>query len=454
MQSDEIRVSVISATSGFTLGAAAHLLRRPELAQRVRLALYAPPEESDDLALVTRAIKMMAKAAGTGMPVTSTTERSAALEGADFVITAVRYGRLEAHRLDIEIPRAYGVYQVVGDTINPGGIFAALRNYALIGAIAEDMKRQSQPGAWIVNMSNPEGSICRMVAEGNGLSIVGLCPGIYGLKRYLAKYLEVPEEELIVEIAGFNHLTWVTRLELGGQDLYPRLRELNERRGPGLSNAEYSQPVSFLLLKEFGLYPSPADRHVAEFFPFFLRDDTNRGADYGLVLRDVDAMIRQRRESWQSLKARIETGNLGELYQHLGGEAMGGFQIAEVIESMQFDMGKLVQVNTANDQATTTDGGPAIEGLPKGAFVEVPAIITKGSVRPKKVGQLPLAVTSVLARFFDQQALIARAALHGDRQAIVQAMLLDPSLRHVQDAEELTDKMLEAHAPYLPMFWS
>ncbi len=441
-QQRSIQVAFISATSGFTLGTAAHLLRRPELADDCRLVLYAPPEEKADLEVMAAAVRLMAKGEGRGLIVESTIDRQQALDGAQFAITALRAGRLEAHRIDIELPKDYGIFQIVGDTINPGGIFAGLRNYGVIGSIAEDLKRYGQDGAWILNMSNPEGSICRMVSEGNGVPIVGLCPGIYGLRRFLAKALAVDESRMVVEIAGFNHLTWVTRLEVDGVDAYPRLHEAYRERGA------QGQPVSFLLLKEFGLYPSPADRHVAEFFPFFLRDDTNRGAGYGLTLRDVDAMILSRQQGWADLQRRVAEEDVADLYRNLGGESQGGHMIAEVMEGLLTDRPRTLQVNTANDGTA----GKAIAGLPDGAFVEAPAVIDRAGVHPKSIGALPTAVTALLSRFFHQQALIARAALEGDRQAIVQALLLDPSLLRLEHAEEIAARMLAAHAPYLPMF--
>ncbi|MGQ9554715.1 MAG: hypothetical protein ACUVWR_11440 [Anaerolineae bacterium] len=148
------------------------------------------------------------------------------------------------------------------------------------------------------------------------------------------------------------------------------------------------------------------------------------------------------------MKRRIAEENLAELYQHLGGEAMGGYMIAEVIEGLWLDAGHSLQVNTANDCA----GAPAIAGLPAGAFVEAPAIIDRQGVHPKKVGTLPTGVTALLSHFFAQQQLIVQAALEGDRQAIVQALLLDPSLRRLEHAGEIADRMLAAHGQYLPMF--
>ena len=56
------------------------------------------------------------------------TDRRRALDGADYVIVTFQVGGLEAYRLDVEIPRRYGLDQTVGDTLGPGGVFRFLRS--------------------------------------------------------------------------------------------------------------------------------------------------------------------------------------------------------------------------------------------------------------------------------------------------------------------------------------
>lgn len=76
-----MKIAFISATSGFTLGMAAHLIRRPELADGTTLVLFAPPEEADDLQLMSKAVTMMARGEKRALAVEATTDRQAALEG-------------------------------------------------------------------------------------------------------------------------------------------------------------------------------------------------------------------------------------------------------------------------------------------------------------------------------------------------------------------------------------
>lgn len=72
--------------------------------------------------------------------VESTTDRRAALEGADYVIVSIRVGGSEANKLDVGIPAKYGVKQGIGDTIGPGGVFYGLRHIPVLLEICHDVE--------------------------------------------------------------------------------------------------------------------------------------------------------------------------------------------------------------------------------------------------------------------------------------------------------------------------
>ena len=64
----------------------------------------------------------------------------AALDGADFVVISILPGTFDEMESDVHAPEAYGIYQPVGDTTGPGGLFRALRT-ALgdLPIVAEDL---------------------------------------------------------------------------------------------------------------------------------------------------------------------------------------------------------------------------------------------------------------------------------------------------------------------------
>ena len=97
-----------------------------------------------------------------GLPtlVTATTDRTKALQGADFVIISIEVGdRFELWDQDRTIPQQYGIQQVYGENGGPGGLFHSLRIIPPILEICADV-RAICPEAYVFNYSNPMSRIC------------------------------------------------------------------------------------------------------------------------------------------------------------------------------------------------------------------------------------------------------------------------------------------------------
>jgi alpha-galactosidase len=95
-----------------------------------------------------------------------------------------------------------------------------------------------------------------------------------------------------------------------------------------------------------------------------------------------------------------------------------------------------------------------IPNLPDWAVVEVPATVDAGGVRGVRVGPLPEPIAAMCRA---QVAVIDRlveAAVHGDRRAALQALLLDPVVHGVSQAEAILNEMLAVHRDFLPQFWT
>jgi hypothetical protein len=58
----------------------------------------------------------------------------------------------------------------------------------------------------------------------------------------------------------------------------------------------------------------------------------------------------------------------------------------------------------------------------------------------------------LLAQQVAVQDRAVEAAIHGDRQAALQALLLDPVVPSYEAAVQILDELLVVHAPYLPQF--
>jgi alpha-galactosidase len=287
------------------------------------------------------------------------------------------------------------------------------------------------PESWLFNFTNPMTAICRAARKVTDIKIVGLCHGIFGTRRFLADYLGVPINDFQVQAAGINHFTWIYDMRHKGEDAYPRLRKKYAEVGPK------TQPVSFQLFEIYGLYPSPGDRHVAEFLPFYHRQEADGGAKYGLQLRNVDAMAKSKDDYWARLSAQAEGS------QPLSGYGSGE-EVKGIITALLEDRNSIHVVNIPNRGA--------IPSLPDAGLVELTAMVGADGMRSICVDELPQGITNMLQTRMMQQELTVDAALTGDKNLALQALLADPMTRSVEEAKNLIDELLEAHAENLPQF--
>ena len=203
----------------FTRELLADILSFDEL-RGVTLALH--DIDADRLATAEAIARRTAEQLGAEPVVTTSLDRRAVLDGADFVINAIQVGMHAATVRDFEIPAKYGLRQTIGDTLGVGGIFRALRTFPVLDGIARDM-RELCPDALLLNYTNPMAmNIGYLAAVAPELKAVGLCHSVYWTVRDLSELLGVAYEEVDYTGAGVNHQAWLLRFEHRGESLYPR----------------------------------------------------------------------------------------------------------------------------------------------------------------------------------------------------------------------------------------
>lgn len=377
----------------------------------------------------------------------------AALHAADFVILTITTGGLEAMRHDVEIPERYGVRQSVGDTVGPGGLLRALRNIPVVVDLAQRMERLC-PHAWLLNYTNPMTTLCRAVAKTSAIRTIGLCHEWLGVRRQLAAYFEVGADDFVARIAGINHLPWLLDLHVGGEDFMPRLHSLAAEvlaargQAPGLTEENTRSTidrgmVKARLLQLYGALPVAGDRHVAEFFPFFLTAAADWGKAWG-----IDRTPIAERCQWRA-EARAEIAQLREDQTALDAFlARSSREAAGPIITALWTRGRY-------DGIMNLPNCGQIADLPPDAVVETLGVIEDGAARGQPVGELPPALAGILRRHITNQELTVAAALSGSRELARQALLGDPLCPpDVDAAARMLDEMLAANRQYLPQFFS
>jgi alpha-galactosidase/6-phospho-beta-glucosidase family protein len=436
-------VLIGAGSTVFTPGLMTDLASAPAFAGWTVHLVDLSAEAADTMARLGRRI---AKERGADLSFVAHTDRREALAGARFVATTIAVGAAAGWRHDIEVPARHGIAQTVGDSVGPGGVLRALRHVPELVAIARDVAELA-PGAILVNYSNPLTANVRAIAAQTPVRVIGLCHGTMHTLGALAADLGVPRDEVHATFAGLNHLCWLLDLRRGPEDLYPRLRALVSERAGGAdapsTRAEGAHlAVSADLLRTFGRYPAPGDRHVSEFFSWYLRGTDGGALPWGLQ-GGRDATMEY-------------IGQKGDLWDRLHGQADGtlpldGTQKQEA-ERLVAIARAIVTGRDRVEPAVNLPNDGKIPNLPPEAVVEVPAVVGAAGVTGLAVGPLPEAIAAVLTARAQQQELTVRAALSGRRALAVQALALDPLVPDPRTAAAILDDAIAAHGETMSRF--
>jgi alpha-galactosidase len=394
------------------------------------------------LKLMDSLSRQLVQKTGADLKIESTTDRTEALTGADFVIAAISVGGFDAWEKDLEIPAKYGIFTSIGDSIGPGGILRAFRHVLPMVQICKDLEKVS-PKAWVFNYTNPATSLAWAMHKESRIKTVSLCTNTVNLRneKFMATLVGVKPGELVLPptIAGINHCSAIIELHLkDGSDAFPLM--LKKARHPlvrwGLET-HHIMPI---------VWP-----HWCEFYPAMskLKSEYKGRAQglnlsYGMQVKDMQVETGRIRQ-WEKLVAGWTRGEGEPSIAAI--PATEPVQLVEILEALIEDRKEIHGVNVPNHGA--------IENLPGDAIVEVMALVSGQSIQPIQAGRLPESIAAFQRLYIDSQKLTAEAGLTGDRRIALQAFELDPFVAanlELDKIPQLLDEMLLAHADNLPQF--
>ena len=378
--------------------------------------------------------------------VIATTDRRAAVRDTDYVVTTFQQGGLDAYKLDIEIPQKYGVEQCVGDTLGPGGVFRALRTIPVLLDLCAEMDLVA-PEALLLNYVNPMAANCWAVADGSGRPHVGLCHSVQGTSEMLARWINVPYDEVNFVCAGINHQAFFLEFRRGNNDAYPLLWEAIAR-----PEVIAEEPVRTDLMKYFGHFVTESSGHASEYMPYFRKtaamvnnelvprftDEANYWFDYARTGGYLRHCL-HRLEQFQSDYDEIVAGAFPAVRSHEYG--------SYIIEAMETNKPVVIAGNVPNTGL--------IANLPDGCCVEVPCLVNASGVQPTYIGNLPPQLAALNRTNINVQSLIVEAALSGDMDAVYHAVMLDPltgAVCTLPQIHAMVTEMLDAQEQWLPQF--
>lgn len=390
----------------------------------------------------------VAKKLGRDAKIISTTSLTEALDGADFVITAIDKQRIHYWTEDFNIPRKYGFAQVFGENGGPGGIFHALRNMVPMIEIARTMEKLC-PSALLLNFSNPEHKLCEAITRLTSIKNVGLCHGVFMGEHQISQLLGRPVKELELVAGGINHFAWfqTIRDKKTGEDLYPALREA-ERKGDLLHNW-HELAMSRILFRRFGLWPSPAPNHFGEYIRwaaefvahemnFFYDPADGKPWETGNTPEFIYSLTEGPHKRPWIKPAPQPPAEDEEVELHYSGE-----RAITIIEAFATGNAKYIEaVNLRNDGA--------IPNLPDDMVVEIPATADADGFHRRMLDPLPEAIAAMLRVQGSINKLLTEAFAEKSKDKLIQAFLLDPTVHSYHGAIECIDEMLALQKDVMP----
>ena len=380
----------------------------------------------DRLQVVGGMVERMLRYAELDTSVSLTTTRPEAIEGADFIVSAIRVGGLDARIRDEKIPLKYDV--VGQETTGPGGTLKAWRTIPVALEIARDLEKYA-PDAWYLNFTNPSGIITEAIFKNSDVKVVGLCNNPINVQMGLAIFFEVMPDEVFLEWVGLNHVNWIQRIFVRGVD---KTEELIDR----IEEMPYLNEFDPSLVKALGVIPTGYLRYYYNHTKM-LEDLKGVEKTRGEVVREVE---RDLMEKYADPNQLVKPPELS-----LRGGALYSEAAMRLILSLMFDRRDV--------QILVTRNNGSIPDLPDDASVEVPCVVGAHGVTPLHMGPLPDTIRALCQQAKAWESWTVEAGVTGDRGAALMAMMTNPLVPSFEIAQALLDDMLPANRDFLWQFY-
>ncbi len=409
------------------------ILGFPELAES-EISLF----DIDEARLKTSEVvaHRVAEALGAKPKISATTDRRAALDGADYAIAMIQVaGYKPGTVVDFEIPKKYGLRQTIADTLGIGGIMRGLRTIPVLLDMCRDMEELC-PDVTFLQYVNPMAMNCWAISRASTIKTVGLCHSVPHTAGELAFDIGVPLDEINYIVAGINHMAFYLKFERDGEDLYPRIHQVvDENRVPDYNRVRYE------MFKRLGYFVTESSEHFSEYVPWFIkRDRPDMIEQFNIPLDEYIRRCEVQIADWEKQRLALEGG--APLEVHRSVEYGSG-----IIHSIETGTPRVIYGNVANNGL--------IDNLPQGCCVEVPVVVDKNGLQPTKIGALPPQLAAMMQTNINVQSLTVEAALTGKREHIYHAAMLDPHTAAELSLDQIwsmVDDLITAHEGWLPEY--
>ena len=388
--------------------------------------------EPTKLAIIAAFAKRMIAAAKVDIEIEYGTDLRAGVRGASFVVSQFRVGTQAARHRDELLGRKYGL--VGQETVGVGGFAKALRTIPVALNVARTVAEEA-PGAILLNFTNPAGLITQtLIQEVPQLTTVGLCNVPWNTRMEVADAMGVSSTDVDFDYIGLNHLSWIRGVSVNGEnrsvEALKAFRGLTiDKAKPGDSPAWTQSSID--LLQAIPNYYLLYYYSEKEWIDYQSKNPTRASE----VMKIEEILIEKFKD--ETLVTKPE-----ELMQR--GGAYYSDSAAELMADIHTNAGTTHIVNTLNNGA--------VPGFPDNAVMEIPAIITSKGAQSIKTTAMRGDIDALVRSVKDFEFLTIEAAIHGDEDSALRALIANPIGPDIAQARDLWADLRKENAGMIGLF--
>ncbi|NLX93434.1 MAG: 6-phospho-beta-glucosidase, partial [Clostridiales bacterium] len=363
-----------------------------------------------------------------GADVLITDDLDAALQGADFVVTQIRVGKLPARHLDETIPLKYGL--IGQETTGIGGFFKALRTIPVMQNICDRIEAVC-PDAWLINFTNPSGIISEFIQNFTKVKNIGLCNVPINM---IDDTRETAGADSEITYLGLNHLSWITSVKVDGINVLPKM--MAEGFSTKVMENIVDDGFSMECLKTISAVPS-------SYLQYF----------YGRTkkLEHLQSATQSRAEECMEIEEQLLEMYADEklIVKPALLDKRGGHKYSLAAVSLI----DAIANNTKTVNVVNIKNGKTLPFMDENDVVEIAAEIGQDGAAPvpvECVGNRHIIGLMRVVKEYEKYTV--KAAMSGSVEDAMNALLIQPLIGDWDKASECFEEMKQAHKKYLPQF--
>jgi len=331
---------------------------------------------------------------------------------------------MEARINDEKIPLKYGL--LGQETTGAGGFANALRTVPVMLDMARRIEKLS-PNAWLINFSNPSGIIAEALLNLTNVKMIGLCNCFINMHAAIAKKIDT--QDFDYEYLGLNHLSWVTSVTKGGEELIENLKA---------SYAQMKNIPDYMYDDELlnGI-PAIASSYLTY---FYLRDkqvqkclsaEKSRGEE---CVEIEEALLRQYSDPELKGKPKELASRGGSLYSTAA---------VSVVDAIENNKNEYHVVNVKNNGA--------VPFMADDDVLELKCLVNNHGVQPMAVSKMDIPyIKGMMQVVKAYEKLTVRAVVRESRADALAALMVHPLIGDYHKAISVLNDIIDANAQYLP----